>query len=98
MIASVSQHDAPSPARYDVLEYDLQVRRAQGPSFLPTLGHAAPNRLLPLQGLQSEKRTEDLVIQISTVRRRRELVTTEIDDALMAMAANMGLIRMPITG
>jgi len=32
------------------------------------------------------------------VRRRNELRTTDIEEALMAKAANMGLIRMPKTG
>lgn len=36
--------------------------------------------------------------QILTLLNRNELVTTEIDDALMAKAANIGLISMPKKG
>ena len=36
--------------------------------------------------------------QTRRLRRRREFRTTEIEDAVMAKAANMGLMRMPKKG
>ena len=36
--------------------------------------------------------------QILTPRRRSEFSTTEIDDALIAKAANIGLIKIPKSG